>query len=154
LQARGGGPFRLIEDFTMIAILKTARPLALWLAVIMAWLSVQTTPSYAGIVPTDRAIADIIGQPGERGRVMEFLAREDVRQQMIALGVDPNEAMLRAQALGDDEIGRIAGELDRLPAGQDALGAVVAAVVIIFLVLLLTDILGLTRVFPFTRSSR
>jgi hypothetical protein len=45
----------------------------------------------------------------------------------------------------------IAGQLDQLPAGQSAVGAVVGAIVIIFLVLLVTDLLGLTNVFPFVR---
>jgi hypothetical protein len=43
----------------------------------------------------------------------------------------------------------IAGQLDQLPAGQSAIGAVVGAILIIFLVLLVTDLLGLTNVFPF-----
>jgi hypothetical protein len=45
----------------------------------------------------------------------------------------------------------IAGRLDQLPAGQSAVGAVVGAILIIFLVLLITDLLGLTNVFPFVR---
>ena len=39
---------------------------------------------------------------------------------------------------------------DELPAGGDLLGAAV----LIFLVLLFTDIMGYTKVFPFTRSAR
>jgi hypothetical protein len=40
--------------------------------------------------------------------------------------------------------------MDALPAGGDALGVAL----IVFLVLLFTDIMGYTKIFPFTRSSR
>jgi hypothetical protein len=70
---------------------------------------------------------------------------------MAALGVDPNEAAARVAALSDAQVREIAGQIDQLPAGQSAIGAVVGAIVIIFLVLLVTDLLGLTNVFPFVR---
>jgi hypothetical protein len=72
-----------------------------------------------------------------------------VRQQMVALGVDPAEAMGRVASLSDAEVQQIAGHLDRLPAGGDAVVAVIGAAVLIFLVLLVTDLLGLTHIFPF-----
>ncbi len=50
---------------------------------------------------------------------MDFMAREDVRQELATLGVDPNEAARRTASLSDDEIRQIAGRLDELPAGQD-----------------------------------
>ena len=87
----------------------------------------------------------------ERDRVAAFLARDDVRAQMAALGVDPAEAARRVAGLSDAEVQRIAGQLDQLPAGQSALGAVIGAALLIFIVLLVTDLLGLTDVFPFVR---
>jgi hypothetical protein len=63
--------------------------------------------------------------------------------------VDPAQAAARVAALSDPQIREIAGELDQLPAGQSAVAAVVGAILIIFLVLLVTDLLGLTDVFPF-----
>ena len=65
-----------------------------------------------------------------------------------------NEAMQRATTLSDREIRQIAGQLEKLPAGQSAVGAVVGAIVLIFLVLLITDLLGLTDVFPFVKKQR
>jgi hypothetical protein len=54
-------------------------------------------------------------------------------------------------ALSDDEAAALAQQVDALPAGGDGL---VGALVLIFVVLLVTDILGLTKVYPFTRSVR
>lgn len=57
----------------------------------------------------------------------------------------------RVAAMSDDEITHLSGKIDKLPAaGSDVLGAVL----FVFIVLLVTDILGLTKVFPFTRSVR
>ena len=52
-------------------------------------------------------------------------------------------------ALTDAETATLAGQIENLPAGGDS---IVGALVFIFLVLLVTDILGLTKVYPFTRS--
>lgn len=82
-----------------------------------------------------------------------FLAQEGIVQQLQQWGVSPEEARARASALPADEAEQVAQQIAELPAGQGA-GAVVGAVVFVFLVLLITDILGLTKVFPFTRSVR
>ena len=55
-------------------------------------------------------------------------------------------------ALTDEEVHKIAGNMDKLPAGGD--GGVLEVLLTIFVVLLITDILGFTKVFPFTRSIR
>lgn len=86
----------------------------------------------------------------DRAQVLNFLEREDVRQQLDSLGVDPKEAERRISTLSDEEVHQIAGRLDQLPAGQDAvIGPIVGAILIIFLVLLITDLVGLTDIFPF-----
>jgi hypothetical protein len=101
-------------------------------------------PASAGIVATDQ-----IQSSAERDRVKSFLGRADVRSQMMALGVDSNLAMSRIDAMTDEEVQKLAGRIDQMPAGgADVLGVLL----FIFIVLLVTDILGLTKVFPFTRS--
>jgi hypothetical protein len=108
----------------------------------------------AALITTDRVIGErVTGDEAqhERRRVEAFLARRDVRDQMVAFGVDPDEAQARVAGLSDREIGEIAGQIDRLPAGQGVLVALVGAAVFIFIVLLITDLLGLTHVFPFVR---
>lgn len=99
--------------------------------------------SLAGIVTTDQVTAGV-----ERGQVRSFLDRGDVRARMQEFGVDPVAARVRVDALNDDEVAALAGRIDQLPAGgTDILGVAL----LVFLVLLITDILGYTKVFPFTR---
>lgn len=126
------------------------RGVALVLAVVMFVVSMPLGVANAALVSTEQVLADGDGAD-DRARVLAFLDRADVREQIVALGVDPNEAAARVGALSDAQVREIAGRLDQLPAGQSALGAVLGAILIIFLILLVTDLLGLTDVFPFVR---
>lgn len=79
------------------------------------------------------------------------LNRADVQAALQERGVDVEQARARVAALTDAEALAVAQQIDQAPAGADG---VIGAIVLIFLVLLVTDILGLTKVFPFTRSVR
>jgi hypothetical protein len=106
--------------------------------------------AFAGIVETDQAVShELAGQ--DRARINAFIDREDVLAQLQKQGVTAGEAKARVNALTADEAHMIAGKLDQLPAaGADVLGVLL----FVFIVLLVTDILGYTKVFPFTRSVR
>lgn len=109
----------------------------------------------AAIVSTQEAAAapaasSAAAASAERDRVIGFLSREEVRQSIEAQGVDPQDAIKRVQAMSDEEVQQLAGRIDQLPAGGNIIGVLFT----VFIVLLVTDILGLTKVFPFTRSIR
>ena len=105
--------------------------------------------AFAGIVETDQAVShELAGQ--DRARINAFIDREDVLAQLQKQGVTAGEAKARVNALTDDEAHKIAGKLDQLPAGGDILDVLL----LVFIILLITDILGYTKVFPFTRSVR
>jgi hypothetical protein len=92
-------------------------------------------------------------RPADDARAMlaATLARADVAAGLRDRGVDPAEALARVQSLDDHEVQRLAQQIDAAPAGAaDILGTIV----FIFVLLLVTDILGFTKVFPFTRSIR
>lgn len=102
-------------------------------------------PAQAAMVATDTAVAAT-----ERGRISSLLDRADVRAQLQAYGVDAADVKMRVAAMTDEEAAQLAAQLDSLPTG----GSIVGAIVLVFLVLLITDILGFTKIFPFTRSVR
>jgi hypothetical protein len=108
-------------------------------------LPLQST--HAGLVGTDKVAVSAQSQP-ERERIRTFLDREDVRNELQTQGVDVNTAKARVDALTDEEVQKVAGRLDKMPAGGEIIGILFT----IFIVLLVTDILGFTKVFPFTRS--
>lgn len=103
----------------------------------------------ASIITTDEALStEATG--ANRDRVSTFLARADVRDALQAQGVNPELAVERVKAMSDVEVAQLAGRIDQAPAGGDILGILFT----VFIVLLVTDIMGLTKVFPFTRSVR
>ena len=102
-------------------------------------------PASADMVSTEQLQAG-----GERDRIKTFLEREEVRDQLQSMGVDADAARARVDALTDEEAHNLAGRIDALPAGGEIIGVLFA----VFIILLVTDILGLTKVFPFTRSVR
>ena len=110
-------------------------------------LGLPLQSSHAGLVGTDKVAVSAQSQ-SERERIRFFLDREDVRNELQIQGVDVNTAKARVDALTDEEVQKVAGKLDQMPAGGDVLGILFT----VFVILLVTDILGFTKVFPFTRS--
>ena len=135
----------------MGAIRGLARFFAFPLAVAVAWASLGVAPAQAGLIGTGEVVKEA-ATAEDRARVKAFLARDDVEEQLVELGIDPSEARSRVDGLTDAEVKRIAGRLDRAPAGGDAVGAVIGAAVFIFVVLLITDLVGATDVFPFVNE--
>ena len=85
----------------------------------------------------------------ERAHVKTLLNRAELAAQLKNAGVDPTQLQARVDALTDEEVALLANQLDQLPAGSGILGTAV----FIFLVLLATDILGYTAVFPFVKKT-
>lgn len=129
------------------------RPVSFLLVVSFCLLNFNVPRAQAKMLGTDAVIA---GQQAadQRAHVAAFLAREDVKKVLTLNGVDPVEAQLRIDSLSINEVAKISNSIDQLPAGGDSVGAIVGAAVLIFLVLLITDILGLTHVYPFVRHPR
>jgi hypothetical protein len=105
--------------------------------------------AHAGIVSSEQSFAAQT-QSDARDKVNAVLAREDVRAGLAERGLSAELAQDRVKAMTDDEVATLAGRIDQAPAGGEILGLLFT----IFIVLLVTDILGLTKVYPFTRSVR
>lgn len=103
----------------------------------------------ADIVPTEEVLSATTSV-ANRDRVLNFLNRADVRQGLQEQGLDAELALARVNAMTDAEVANLAGRIDQAPAGGEVLGLLFT----VFIILLVTDILGLTKVFPFTRSVR
>lgn len=107
------------------------------------------TVAQAEMLGTDAAISKYTAL-NNRSVLMDELQREDVQAEMIAMGVDPAEAEARLAALSDAEISTILTQMENDSAGADILGTLFT----IFVILLVTDLLCLTRFFNFTRCVR
>jgi len=112
----------------------------------MLSLSLWTPTAQASMISNEQLTTSQAAQQG-RVHLLQILDRQDVRQQLQAKGVDMEAARSRVDALTDDEVATLNSKLDNLPAGGDIVGTAV----FLFLVLLVTDILGFTKIFSFTR---
>lgn len=111
------------------------------------------TSATAAIVSTEDAARDAQAPHAvmnSREKLHDLLQREQVRRALTAHGATPSDVEARVAALSDEEVARLADRVEGAPAGGDVLGIAFT----VFIVLLVTDILGLTKVFPFTRSIR
>lgn len=105
----------------------------------------------AGLVATDQAIVDT-PRSDARARVTAALAREDVRRELRALGVDPGEAEARVAALDDAEVEALAARIDALPAGGDSVAGVLLVIALVFFGLIALDYFGVTDIFPWVHK--
>ena len=121
--------------------MKINRHIALALSTLLIWAGVSTSAA-AAVVGTRDAL--VLEQRGQRlAAVQAQLAREDVQQAMIQLGVDPAEAGMRVAALSEPELAQLQSQLDQLPAG----GSILALIGAVFVVLLILEITGVINIF-------
>ncbi|WP_119154695.1 PA2779 family protein [Caldimonas tepidiphila] len=131
------------------------------------WLATLAAASigFASVMPTAQAamigteqvaaaqgmVSVDVGAAEQRARLNALLEREDVAAALVERGVSVEQARDRVAALADAEVAALAQQIDQAPAGAaSALGIVV----VVLAVLVVTDILGYTSIFPFTKSMR
>ncbi|MDD3310728.1 PA2779 family protein [Pseudodesulfovibrio sp.] len=119
--------------------------------VAMMALNVSVPMARAEMISTETAVSASRNEQN-RATVRAFLERDDMRQALVERGVDVNEAQSRIDALSDQEVADLAGKIDSLPAGGSALGMILGVGLIVFVILLITDIAGATDVFPFVKK--
>ncbi len=103
------------------------------------------------MIGTEQLAATMAPADGShRARLMGTLGNAELVARLEARGVSVDEVRARVGALTDAEAAQLLAQIDSAPAGADVVGVLFS----VFLILLVTDILGLTKVFPFTRSVR
>lgn len=120
---------------------QNAAPYIRALTLVFALFAIQAPVANAAMVGTESLVAT----EADRAKVAEFLQRDQVQQALVKQGVDANLALARMDRLTDSEIATLAEQIDDMPAGGDIVGAIL----LVFFVLLITDLLGLTHVYPF-----
>ena len=137
----------------MKSIRKKISFIGLFMATIMLSIAIPYQPLLAAMVPTESTIYQFKAQDA-RDHLKTLISKNDIENALISQGIDPDEAKARVDSLSDSEVIEVADKIEQLPAGGGVFGAVIGAALIVFLVLLLTDILGYTDVFPFVKSQK
>ena len=117
---------RFVASILCVAILNLSSPLV----------------AQAGVIGTLQAV-ESQHRAADLAIVNSALAREQVRAELGAMGVDATAVEARLGAMTDAELRSLAGEIENLPAGGDAL----AVIGIVFLVLLILEAVGVLDIF-------
>ena len=112
---------------------------ALCMAVICLAGTSTIQPAVAAMISTETAI-----EPENRQeqivRINAVLAREDVQEMLVRMGVDPEQARLRVNSLTNEELQDLHQKMDRMPAAGTGVVEVVGIVAIVLIVLELLDV--------------
>ena len=117
------------------------------LLISVSFFSTYSLPAWSGIVTTDQLLQQQL-EVLNKSSLVAMLDRDDVRQQLVERGVDPDYAKARIAALSDAQIEELKDSIDTLPAGSGVVGILIA----VLLVLIILDIVGVTNIFSFIHS--
>ncbi|MDR9498338.1 MAG: PA2779 family protein [Hydrogenovibrio sp.] len=117
--------------------------------ILVALMSVMTLPVQAAMMSTEQVVQTQQAQV-DRQHLTQMLDRTDVQDQLVAMGVSADDVQQRVAAMTDTEVAQLNGQLADLPAGEGVLGVVA----LIFVVFVITDVVGATDIFPFIHPVR
>jgi hypothetical protein len=124
----------------MRSVRRHTKIIGIFMAVTMLLISTPYQSAIAALIDTETVLDE--GQSQEaRDYIKQLLAREDVRSALIAQGIDPLEAEARIASLSDSEVIELVDQIENLPAGQGALGFVIAVLIIVVLVLVIMKLI-------------
>lgn len=118
-------------------------------SMILTLLSSLILPAQAAMVGTGELLHQQ-SMTNERAKLSAFLQRDEVKKELISVGVSPAQVNERVASLTDDEVMQINHKMDAMPAGGDVLGIVV----LVFVIFVITDVIGATDIFPFIKPVR
>ncbi|WP_029936289.1 DUF6627 family protein [Thiomicrospira pelophila] len=113
----------------------------------LAFLGLSTMPLQAAMVSTDEVISTQQAQM-DREALATVLDRADVQEKLVAMGVTVGDVEQRIALMTDAEVAQLNQQIADLPAGAD----VVSILVLLFVIFVVTDVIGATDIFPFIRS--
>ena len=109
--------------------------------------------SNAAMIGTENAVDQTLTAQS-REKVEAFMTRADVREQFQKMGVNADDAKSRVAAMTDQEVNKVAGTIDELPAAGGGAATVLIVLLIVFIILVITDVLGWTKIFPWSIGPR
>lgn len=82
----------------------------------------------------------------QKYQILDMVDSADVQQQLVALGVNSDDAKARIASMTDSELGALNHQMNNMPAG-----GIVGTIVTVLVVIAVLDVLGITDVYPFIR---
>lgn len=116
---------------------------ALW-----AFMGFITLPVQAAMVTTPDVLQSQQSEY-DRQQLVELLDREDVQKQLLDYGVAPEQVQERVNNMTDAEVAQLNDQIADMPAG-----GILGAILLIFVVFVITDVIGATDIFSFIHPVR
>jgi hypothetical protein len=117
--------------------------IALTMVATLIWAG-YSLPASAAVISTQQVMA-IETRDAQISELQARLARDDVRQALVELGVDPQQAHARVASLSEQELAQLGGQLDSLPAGGNGALALVGAVFVVLMILEFTGVIDIFK---------
>ena len=119
-----------------------------YLSVLLSFtlMSMSFTSAQAAMIGNDVIISHV-QQSNAKADLLQTINRSDVKQQLLNMGVSPESIESRIKLMTHEEIAQLNQQIGDLPAGGDVLGVLL----VIFIVFVITDIIGATDIFPFIK---
>ena len=108
------------------------------------------TTAHAGVITT-REVLDEQRTAYERQELQALVEDERIQNRLAAMGVDPDQLHDRIGAMTDQELAKVNDAIERLPAGggHGVVGGILGVLLLVFIVFVITDVIGATDIFPF-----
>lgn len=126
----------------MLKILRQSGFITVFLMSAILFISVQPTVN-AAIVGT----ADLLAEEQsyvDRAQLIKSLDRKEVQAALVNNGVDIKMAKMRVDSMTNEEVRQLNAKMDQLPAG-----GIIGTLGFILVILLITDLIGVTNVYSF-----
>lgn len=107
-------------------------------------ISLGLLQSAAGAVVGTESAMQLEQRTAQIEHISALFAEQQVRDQLVRFGVDPEHATLRVAALSDSELQALDQRISELPAGASGALEVLG---IVLLVLLVLELVGVTDIF-------
>jgi hypothetical protein len=127
---------------------KSRKLAAIFMSVLLSWMGLAATTASAAMVDTSVTISEY-SLAEDKAALKSALDRDDVRERLLDLGISIDDVDTRIDALTADELASLKANMDDMPAGAGAVGLLAFLVLVFFI----TDILGITDIFPFVNAA-
>ena len=121
---------------------KYRRPLSLLLSLLMLLASFGN--AQAAIISNSQVMDDL-EQANNKAALLQTIHQVEVQEQLVRMGVSTADIENRINNMTEEEIAQLNQQIDELPAGGDILGIIV----LLFIIFVITDVIGATDIFPF-----
>ena len=113
------------------------------LIALIVFMGFVTLPVQAAMVTTPDVLQSQQSEY-DRQQLVELLDREDVQKQLLDYGVAPEQVKDRVSKMTDTEVAQLNEQIADMPAG-----GILGAILLIFVVFIITDVIGATDIFSF-----